>query len=281
MSLKIINDDIVNKERKYVSFSEVYLFSTCPWKHHDSYNLNNREGDKFWGIFGNAIHKAIEDKWKNQKDSSWITMGKVINLAAQFFSDSDGKFPGKGAHNRLAPQEWVKSAFRIFDDFFKFIKKEFPDYELYDIEYELYEPLEGHEKKFKGYIDLILYNPKKDIYEIIDLKTSNYGWRRREYADTKKLYQVILYKDFFCRKEGISRDKVNCHYLILVRLPSKKKKFAMNLYSITSGNRKMSNARDWMMTTLSKIESGIKIKNPANCKYCNCGARYNKWTKKK
>lgn len=262
--IKIIDQEIARKDRDYVSFSELHLFSSCPYKHHKNYNLKERESFTFYTAFGTALHEAIEQKWKYKNDLAWLKMGKIVFLIAKFFKDEDGKFSGK------TPKEWVKSAFRIYDDFFVFIREEFPDYELYDIEMELDEDIEGCSRRFKGYIDIIMYNPKKDKYLIVDLKTSGWGWNKDQLSDTKKLYQVILYKNFFCLKMNIDPKKVDTCYILLLRNPAKKKRLAIDIHPTTSGTKKVSNAVNWMIDTVKLIEKGIKLKTPSTCSFCVC-----------
>lgn len=280
MNTKIIDNKIVSESRDYISFSEIHLFSQCPYKHNQNYNLGLRDGGSFYTIFGSAIHEAIEQKWKYKNELAWLKMSKAVYLVSEAESDSSGKFPRDSEYGKT-PGEWTSAALRIYKDFFVWIEKEFPDCELFDIEYELNEELENFERNFKGYIDLILYNPKEDIYHIIDLKTASWGWNRKQFSDTKKLYQVILYKNFFCKKEKIDRKKVHCHYVLLLRSPAKDQKLAVKLHSVTSGNRKIENSVTWMEETLKKIKRGIKLKTPQTCSFCSCGKKINRWNKKK
>lgn len=244
------------KERDYVSFSEIHLFEQCPYKHHKRYVLGEKDPHTIYSAFGTAIHSGIEKRWKYNIQNSWITIGKIIVLFCKYYDDDY--------------RPWIKSAFRIFKDFFPWMEENFPGCELYDIEFKLEEPIEGFDRKFLGYIDLILYDPKNDIYHILDLKTAGWGWGTKQVSDTKKLYQVILYKKFFCAKQGIPLQKVKCHYLLLLRNPAKTKERALTLHSVTAGEKKIQNATDWMMDTIDKLKSGSQIKSPATCSFCIC-----------
>lgn len=265
MTLQIVDPNRTNKKRDYVSFSEVHLFFQCPYKHDKAYNLGERDEYTFYTVFGSTIHEAIEQKWKHKNDLAWLRMGKIIHVVSRIFADENGKFSGK------TPSQWVKAAFRIYVDFFVFIEENFPDCELYDIEMKLEEEIENFDRKFLGYIDLILYDPKKDIYHIIDLKTSGWGWGKKQLSDTKKLYQVILYKHFFCKKMKVDPKKVHTHYLLLLRNPAKSERLAIKLHSTTSGAKKVQNSVDWLNDTIKKIKMGIKLKTPATCSFCICG----------
>lgn len=254
-----------DKIRDYVSFSELHLFEQCPYKHYKSYVLGEREPHNIFSAFGTAVHGGIERKWKHKIENAWITVGKIIVLFCRYHNEDY--------------KPWIKSAFRIYKDFFPWMEENFPDCELYDIEFKLEEPIDNFEKNFLGYIDLILYDRKKDIYHILDLKTASWGWNTKQLSDTKKLYQVILYKKFFCAKNQIDEKKVQCHYLLLLRNPAKNKKQALILHSITSGEKKIQNAIDWMMEVVEGIKAGNKIKKPIGCSFCICD--YNKKKKKK
>ena len=273
--MKIVNSEVVNKERKHVSFSEIYLHDKCPFKHHKSYNLGEREDSNFYAMFGTSLHEAIEEKWKNGNELAWIKMTKRILLAAEYFAEGEKKYQNK------TPQQWAKAGLRIYRDFFPWFKENFPDCELYDMEMRIDESFEGFERNFVGYIDLIVYDKKEDIYHIIDLKTAGWGWGKKQLQDTQKLYQVILYKYFFCKIKKIDAANVKCHYVLLLRDPPKSKKYAMVIHSVTSGARKVNNAVSWVEKTLKRIKRGIILKSPATCSFCICGAAENKFLKKK
>lgn len=279
MNLEQATEKPTVKVRKHFSFSELYLFSTCPYKHHQNYILGIRSKGNFFSIFGSAIHKAIEQKWKYKNELAWLEMGKTIYLVTQAQADEQGLFP-KDSPNGKTPAEWVQAAFRIYRDFFEWVEENFPGCELFDIEYPLEESIEDQDKKFKGYIDMILYDRKEDIYHIIDLKTASYGWNKEQLSNTKKLYQVIFYKHFFSIKEKIPKDKIQCHYILLLRTPGKKTKHAVYKHSVTSGDRKIKNALEWMKETLDKINMGIMLKMPSTCNFCDCGENVNRWNKK-
>lgn len=274
--MKVIDSSVVNKEREHVSFSEIYLFYKCPFKHHTNYNLGERDASNFYAMFGTSLHEAIEEKWKNGNELAWIKMGKRIHLAARLFSEDEG-----ATYMGMSPSQWVSAGLRIYKDFFPWFEENFPDCELYDMELELKRPLEGFDRHFLGFIDLIVYNKKEDIYHVIDLKTTKWGWGKWQLSDTQKLYQVILYKHFFCEMKNIDPKKVQCHYVLLLREPPKKIKHAIKIHSVTSGPKKISNSIEWMNNTLASIKRGIILKKPQTCSFCICGAAVNKFTKKK
>lgn len=235
----------------------MHLFSQCPYKHHKSYVLGERELHNIFSAFGTAVHGAIENKWKHKVQNPWITMGKMIALYCQYIDEDH--------------RPWLKSAFRIYKDFFPWMEKNFPGCELYDIEFKLEETVEGIDKLFLGYIDLILYDPKKDIYHVIDLKTSGWGWGKKQKQDTIKLYQAPIYKKFFCEKMNIDPKKVDCHYVLLLRSPAKTQELALDLFSVTSGPKKMKNIDAWMKDCVKKMAMKQRIKKPQTCSFCVCG----------
>ena len=78
---------------------------------------------------------------------------------------------------------------------------------MFQAEEKLYEPIEGADYLFKGYVDLII--KEGDNYHIIDWKTCSWGWNARKKADKMIVYQLILYKHFFKNKEVISLENNN------------------------------------------------------------------------
>jgi ATP-dependent exoDNAse (exonuclease V) beta subunit len=70
-------------------------------------------------------------------------------------------------------------------------------------EEQLYVPITEFteaEKKFKGFIDLVVYSKKDEKIHLIDWKTCSWGWRREKKNDKIMAYQLVFYKHFYARK---------------------------------------------------------------------------------
>lgn len=253
------------EDRPHVSFSEAYTMSKCPYKHWEQYRLKKPQEDTIYTVFGKAVGEAIERYKKNGINTSWISIGKKI---FRFLVDND--WPEKMNEEDKDWRVWVRAGLRIFKDTLDFLDEEFSTWELIDFEYPLYEEVPGREKKFKGFIDLIFkWNGK--IY-IIDFKTTASGWFRDQLEDTHKLYQVTLYKYFYCLKTGTDPDKVETAYLLLKRKPSKNASTSVELLEMTSGKVKLQNSIEWLSKQIETIEVGVRVKSPTTCKFCVCGA---------
>jgi hypothetical protein len=252
------------EDRPHVSFSEAYTASCCPYKHWEQYRLKKPQEDTIYTVFGKAVGESIEKYKKYGQKMSWISIGKKI-----FRFVLDHGWPEKMEEKDRDWRVWTRAGLRIFKDTLEFLDEEFPWWELIDFEYPIYEEILGRGKKFKGFIDLIFkWNGK--IY-IIDFKTTASGWFKQQLEDTHKLYQVTLYKYFYCLKTGTDPSNVETAYLLLKRKPAKKATTSVQLLEQTSGKVKMGNAVSWLSKQIELIETGIKIKSPTTCSFCVCG----------
>lgn len=259
--------------KEHVSFSEIFKYHECKFRHKLTYIDENKEPKTIHLVFGNAVHDSI-DATKNGAKNAWITMGKTIykwikeNPIHRYKNKK-----GKMVEIELDPKEWTKQALGIYSEIFDWLDDKFPNYELIGSEIELYEPIqEVEDVKFKGFIDFFI---KFDgNYHLIDFKTCSWGWNKEKRSDTYKQYQLTLYKNFLCKKMKIDPKKVKTHFVLLKRLPPKKKnepeayESRVELITITSGPKKMENANNWMLKQVKGMKKGLRLKNRTACKYC-------------
>lgn len=252
------------EERPHISFSEALTFYKCPYKHWETYRKKRPQEDTIYTVYGKAVGEALEQYRKYDKKHAWITMGKKIFnfIVDNGFGDYVGE---KDKDWRL----WVRGSLRIFKDTLAFMDKQYPGWELVDFEFPLYEPIEGSEKKFKGFIDLIFKHNGKTF--ILDFKTCGWGWTPEQKSDTQKLYQVTLYKHYYCQKTGLDPEEVSTGYLLLKRKPAKSAASAVELFETSSGKKKLENAVTWLNEQAEGIQTGIQIKNKSKCAFCICG----------
>lgn len=263
MALPIFKPQL--EDRNYISFSEAYTFFKCNHKHWLNYREKIKGEATIHTEFGKAIGAALEQHKKYNVKNAWISIGKSI---FRYLIDGEwGEFVKEEEQDwRL----WSRKGFRIFKDTLEFLDKEYPNWELIDFEYPLFEDIEGSKKKFKGYIDIIFkWNGK--IY-ILDFKTCSWGWGKDKRENTHKLYQVILYKHFYCKKNNINPKDVECGYLLLKRSPAKKAESSVELFGISSGLVKMNNSVEWLMNQAIGIDNGSRVKLKHTCEFCMCGA---------
>jgi hypothetical protein len=288
-ALKILSNCDQESEKLKISFSELLVAHYCPYKHWTQYVQNNRQPDTIYTKFGTAAGVAIEDKLTKNIQNPWISFLKTI---IKFLNSY---IPTEEELNRSAFRLWCKeynteqtienwrnfskkifvpSALRIYKDLLIYFEKNIlPEWDIVGFEIPLSENIPDIDILFKGYIDLILRsknNPEK--YKIIDFKTCKDGWTKEERNDKEKLYQVILYKKYWCEKNNIDFSNVECAYLLLKRQPDKKLESSIEIFNYSSEKSKMQEAEVWTFKMLKLILSGVKIKNKNTCKFCTCGA---------
>jgi len=206
---------LVNENNVHISFSEFSLYNECGQKHLVfKYLTLDVQEQSIHLFFGNAIHEAIEMGVKHKL---------TPDERAKHFAD---KFKKDMMDNMLHDKQ-----FKDVDDFIdqgknilKILDTEvlLKGYQIHSVEEPLYEQIY---KKFyfKGFIDLVAYNPITGMFLIIDWKTSGEEWN----VDKKKkdeifLCQMRFYKYFWGRKNKIPLDKIDCKYVVLNRLKDKK-----------------------------------------------------------
>ena len=145
-----------------------------------------------------------------------------------------------------------------------YLKEHFGNYEVVSAEEQLYEPIEGSEKLYKGFIDLVL-KTKDGKYHVIDWKTCSWGWDFRRKTDRMMTYQLTFYKHFFSKKHNIDVDNIETHFALLKRTAKKNR---VEIFRITSGNIKTNNALNILHKAIHNIGRKVFIKNRLSCKYC-------------
>ena len=117
---------------------------------------------------------------------------------------------------------------------------------------------------FKGFIDLVIKDGDGH-YHIIDWKTCSWGWNARKKSDMSYVRQLVLYKHFYAKKFGLDSRVISTHFGLLKRTSKKNR---VELFRVTSGERKTENSLDFMNKALYNISNNICIKNRLSCKYC-------------
>jgi predicted RecB family nuclease len=151
----------------------------------------------------------------------------------------------------------------LVEHVFEAVESYFGDCEVFSVEEKLFEPITKNGMKFKGYIDLVL--KKGDKYHIIDWKTSTWGWKARKKSDKLTTYQLTLYKHYFAKKHKIDPKNIETHFGLLKRTA---KKNPIEIFRVTSGEKKTQNALKLLNDSLYNMESGVCIRNKLKCQYC-------------
>lgn len=122
--------------------------------------------------------------------------------------------------------------------------------------------VEGY--NFKGFIDVILKDGNGH-YHIIDWKTCSWGWDARKKNNTLYMRQLVLYKHYYAIKHGLNPRTISTHFGLIKRTV---KKGRVEIFRVTSGERKTKNSLDFLSKALYNIKRGRRIKNRLSCKYC-------------
>lgn len=265
---------IIEQPRQHISFSEAYTFSKCPYNHYTQYVLKQRSEETIYTKFGTLMGRAIEDKKKNLHEDAWKEFENKLCewIDANPHIIREGKAP-----ELIDKDEWIEAGRKIYNEVFVFLDKEFPGYQVLEFEFPIYEDVPEHHLKFKGYVDFIIKH--EDKIWILDFKTTKKMWDAETLSDTEKLYQVTLYKKFFCDMFEIDPKDVETAYLLLKRAPWKDEPI-IEIVKTTSGKVKMNNCIEWLKEQSEGIQAGIRVKKTNTCKFCSCGSAP-KWSPKK
>jgi hypothetical protein len=129
-------------------------------------------------------------------------------------------------------------------------------------EEKLYEPMSQFDDYlFKGFVDLVL-KTTDGKYHIIDWKTCSWGWDTKKRSDKMIVYQLVLYKYYFCKKHNIDPKNVETHFALLKRTA---KKDIVEIFNVTSGPKRTQNALELLERAVTTIKNNIHIKNRLSC----------------
>ena len=78
-------------------------------------------------------------------------------------------------------------------------------------------------------------------------------------------YQLTLYKKYYAIKHNINPDIIETHFALLKRTS---KKGRVEIFRVSSGNRKTNNASNLLMKAIKNISNGKHIKNKLSCRRC-------------
>ena len=251
----------------HISYSELKEWVTCPWKHKLSYidRINEFKGNEYTA-FGTALHTVCEN----------LVLGKKINAKRLFQEEFlrnlkkiKDNTPGIEYRSGLISDMRVQG-----DDVTEYIlpalKGYFGKFHLVSVEEKLMVNISESDPdyNFKGFIDLVI-KTDDGKHHIIDWKTCSWGWDSRKKNDKMITYQLTLYKHFYCKKHNIDPQNVVTHFALLKRTA---KKDRVEIFKVTSGNKKIENALKLLNKAVYNIKKSNCIKNKLSCygKYGYC-----------
>lgn len=258
--------------KPHISYSELSTWMECAYRHKLLYIDDlGTFGDSPHTSFGKAVHDAnenyvltrsmVKEKAFGQIREAWVKNEELF---------TKGPFPDWSSDGFGEAEDWVKIADRILDDVPAFLDKEFPGWEPFAAEDLLYEPIDGHPLRFKGYIDAILKVPdkkgKKFIYWLIDWKTCGWGWGKDKQRDFRIQLQLILYKHFFAKKHGIDPKDIRCAFVLLKRDAKPGK--SLGIVPVSVGPTTDAKGLKVINNHVSAVKRGLFLKNRSSCRFC-------------
>ena len=229
---------------KHISYSELKTWAECPYKRKLSYQ------DRVKKFVGNQF--TAYDKVEDPEDFFNLSFEKEL---ASIGMEEDKLITDMREQAKLISPQIMPQLTKIFGE-----------YEVFSVEEQLYENIKDSETgyNFKGFIDLVIHT-SDGKFHIIDWKTCSWGWDAKKRSDKYITYQLTLYKKFWCQKYGVDPKLVETHFALLKRTA---KKDNVEIFRVTSGPRKVTNATKVLTDACNLIHNGIRIKNRNSCSKC-------------
>ena len=222
--LKFNQREPVKGERK-ISYSQYSMYSQCPKHWELAYVKNLRTfRQSIHTIFGTAFHETLQN-YLNVMYTDTAKAADEIDTNAYLYERMTKNYKRQKMQNgneHFSNADEMNMFWLYGKHIMEFIKKKRRGYfskkntYLAGIETLLYQELKPG-VYFKGFIDLVFYNKFLDEYTLVDIKTSTKGWNKFAKADDKKIFQLLLYKEFFAKQFNIPIEKVNVEYFIVKR----------------------------------------------------------------
>ena len=246
----------------HISYSELKNWSECTWRHKLLYidKLKRTQGNEHTS-FGTAVHETVEQ----------MLLGKIVDPYAHFNNKLTEELEKVGiAEDTELASEMRKQITGMFELVEPALDEYFSEkggWTLVATEQKLKESItesriEGYD--FKGFIDLVLIDGDGH-YHIIDWKTCSWGWNARKKNDILFARQLVLYKYYYAKKLGIKLRAVSTHFGLMKRTAKKNR---VEIFRVTSGERKTKNSLDFLDKALYNITNGTHYKNKLSCRYC-------------
>ena len=247
----------------HISYSELKNWTECTWRHKLLYvdRLRVFQGNEHT-CFGTAVHETVEQMLLGNITDPYEHFHKVFDKEL-----SEAEVPLSSELEKDMRKQ-VVGIFELvrpaLDDYFE----DKDGWSLVATEQALKEPItesrvQGYE--FKGFIDLVLKDGQGH-YHVIDWKTCSWGWNARKKADISFVRQLVLYKHYYAKKLGLNPRAISTHFGLLKRTAKKNR---IELFRVTSGERKTKNSLDFLDKALYNITNTRYIKNRLSCKYCS------------
>lgn len=259
--------------KPHISFSEIKTWKECPYRHKLTHidKIETFEESPYLH-FGTAVHEGCESLIETKQ----VDRDKILKVMKESWQNAGfeneewySKQPGWYKHEPV--EVWESWANNMWDEVLSFLDEQFPGWECFNAEEDLYEEISNRDLFFKGFIDGVLKVPKKRgkgyEYWIIDWKTASpRGWSRDKKQDLGMTAQLILYKHFWARKHNVELKDVRCAFILLKRGAKPGK--VCSIVPVSVGNKTLERGIKLMNNMINSVNRGIYLKNRNSCKYC-------------
>jgi hypothetical protein len=246
----------------HISFSALKVFNECPYKYKLIYedqlkNFNSSE----YTAFGTALHEAAELK---VQDSS---VDEIQVFLKKFEEEIEILKKNKSTVNDKLLTEMKVQGCSLAIKIIPALKEKFGNFKVLAAEEDILEQIKRipeTDTQFKGFIDLVLQT-EDGIIHILDWKSCAWGWDQKKKSDPMVTYQLTFYKYFYAQKHGIDPKNIETYFALLKRTA---KKDNVEIFRVTSGNKKAENAFNLLKKSIYNINKNNFPKNRMSCTYC-------------
>lgn len=254
---------------QYISFSSWKDWYSCPFKFKLTRvdKIKAFEGNEY-STFGTAIHDTAEKILLKEELSKLSQKEEDDFVPETFFKKRFKEELLKLPKEKISESmilEMKKQGLELIPLILPELKKYFGNYELIQTEYELRQPIQDLSSlDFYGFIDLVL-KTEDGKYHIIDWKTCSWGWDMKKRTSKEYTYQLTYYKYFLSKQLKIDLCNIETHFALLKRTAKKDK---VEIFRVTSGERKIKNALNILDKCVKNVEKENFVKNKLSCSTC-------------
>lgn len=257
--------DLLPTGKPNISFSELHDWVECSYRHKLKHidKIGEFE-DAPIPTMGTAVHEACQHYLETR-----VMDHKIALRYLKQAWDKNQDVEGFDVQSFL---EFGQIAKDILAEVPAFVDANFKDWQYVDAEHLLFEnvDLEGHNHAFKGYIDGVITAKGargKDLYWLIDWKTTSWGWHRLKKQDFNVRMQLNLYKHYWSKKFDIDPKDVRCAFVLLKR--TGKPGARCELFPVSVGETTNKKTLTVVNNMLRSVKKGIAIKNRNSCRFCD------------
>ena len=246
--------------REHISYSEIKTWYECPYKHKLVYidNVKKFEGNEHTA-FGTAVHEVCEKAVLNNISLDKNSLKECFN--SKFLEEVQYLVEKNVSLNKNLIRDMRSQVDGLLVHIIPKLSETFGKYKVISAEEKLFEDLENDEKKYKGFIDLVIQT-EDNKYHIIDWKTCSWGWDSRRKSDKITTYQLSLYKHFFSKKHNIDVKDITTHFALLKRTAKSNR---VEIFEVSNGSKKIQNSLKLLEKAVYNIKNDNFIKNKLSC----------------